>query len=556
MGKDWYDGCITDQKWRLNHLYYIKTKEQGIVRFKMNWAQEYLYDHLHTRNNILKARQLGMSTFTSMYILDSCLFIPNYEAGIVDKTDDDAKEKLRKIKVAFEYMLEAPKKVGYDHVEDESDRKIIAAIAHKIAALAKGDRKEPITRENAEFTNGSIITTGTSLRGGTFNFLHMSEFGYVAAHLPQKAEELISGAAETVPKNGIIVMESTHEGAKTGRNYDIIKGAMENESKAELDPLDFRFFFFTWWKQPEYRIKSKNPLDTRLNAYFKSLEEQGIHLDEEQKRWYLAKERSLTDRMKTEYPSTPEEAFMARIEGAIYGTQISQLRAQGKTAHEFEPDDDKPLYISWDLGTQDNTAMWLWQPGADGKFYVLDYYSNSDKDMMFYLSKAQQWERKYRQLISMHYLPHDASQRGRWDGISVLQHFAKRGVPAVNVPKTSDIWKGIYATRKLLNHCVFHKRVNTPPEMEEGEEPQLSGMECLEFYHTGSVGSNGVIKTQPVHDATSHGADAFRIFAEAVACGMVGKNKWEGRKTTELNNFFNKGHRDERLAVGAPDSFF
>jgi hypothetical protein len=383
----------------------------------------------------------------------------------------------------------------------------------------------------------------------------MSEFGYVAAHLPQKADELISGAQETVPQSGIIVMESTHEGAKTGRNYEIIKGAMENESKAELDPLDFRFFFFTWWKQPEYRIKSKNPLDGRLNAYFTSLEEKGIVLDEEQKRWYLAKERTLTDRMKTEYPSTPEEAFMARIEGAIYGTQISQLRAEGKTAHVFDADDYLPLYVSWDLGTQDNTSMWLFQPGNDGRFYVLDYFSNNDKDMMYYLTKAQEWERKYGQLISMHYLPHDSAQRGRWDGTSVLQHFAKRGVPAVNVPKTSDIWKGIYATRQLLKHCIFHARVNKPPQVEAGEEPPLSGMDCLEFYHTGGKGANGVIKEQPVHDETSHGADAFRIFAEAVSFGMVGKNPVK-RQERKLPALFYREKQQRQHTKGVPDCFF
>ena len=554
MGKDWYEGCLADQKWRLNHLYYIKTKEQGIVRFKMNWAQEYLFDNLHTRNNILKARQLGMSTFTSMYILDSCLFIPNFEAGIVDKTDDDAKEKLRKIKTAFDFMITPPKVVGYDHVEDEQDRKLIAAYSSKIAILRKGDKKEPITKENAEFTNGSVITTGTSLRGGTYNFLHMSEFGYVAAHLPQKADELISGAGETVPTNGIIVMESTHEGAKNGRNYEIIKGAMENEAKPMLDPLDFRFFFFTWWKQPEYRIASTNPLDHRLDSYFDSLEEQGIKLDDEQKRWYLAKERSLTDRMKTEYPSTPEEAFMARIEGSIYGTQISRLRAEGKTAFKFDADDYMPLYVSWDLGTQDNTSMWLFQPGNDGKFYVLDYFSNNDKDMMYYLAKAQEWERQYGQLISMHYLPHDSAQRGRWDGTSVLQHFAKRGVPAVNVPKTSDIWKGIYATRQLLKHCIFHERISKPPKVEAGEDPPLSGMDCLEFYHTGGKGANGVIKDQPVHDETSHGADAFRIFAEAVTCGMVGKQPVR-RDDKRMQSFFRDARRSRNAAVGVPDCF-
>lgn len=554
MGKDWYDGCLTDQKWRLNHLYYIKTKSQGIIRFKMNWAQEYLFENLHTRNNILKARQLGMSTFTSLYILDSCLFTPNYEAGIVDKTDDDAKEKLRKIRVAFEYMLCPPKNVGYDHVEDEQDRKLIAAYSKKIATLRKGDKKEPITKENAEFTNGSLITTGTSLRGGTYNFLHMSEFGYVAAHLPQKADELISGTQETVPDTGIIVMESTHEGAKNGRNYEIIKGAMENESKDELDPLDWRFFFFTWWKQPEYRIKSRNALDTRLDTYFASLEEQGIKLDEEQKRWYLAKERTLTDRMKTEYPSTPEEAFMARIEGAIYGTQISKLRAEGKTAHVFEADDYLPLYVSWDLGTHDNTSMWLFQPGNDGKFYVLDYYSNNDKDMMYYLTKAQEWERQYGQLISMHYLPHDSAQRGRWDGVSVLAHFAKKGLPAVNVPKTSDIWKGIYATRMLLKHCIFHARVNKPPKVEDGEEPPLSGMDCLEFYHTGGKGANGVIKDQPVHDETSHGADAFRIFAEAVNMGMVGKHPVK-RKENIVKSPYEIRRSRGMTARGVPSCF-
>ena len=47
-------------------------------------------------------------------------------------------------------------------------------------------------------------------------------------HLPLKAKEILNGAGETVPSTGIIVMESTHEGAKSGLNYDILKGAMEN----------------------------------------------------------------------------------------------------------------------------------------------------------------------------------------------------------------------------------------------------------------------------------------------------------------------------------------
>lgn len=560
MGKDWYDGCMTDQKWRLNHLYYIRSKEKGIVRFKMNWAQEYLFDHMHTRNNILKARQLGMSTFTAIYILDCCLHQDYYEAGIVDKTDDDAKEKLRKIRVAYEFMLKPPPVVGEDYVEDPEDRKQIAVWAKKIAMKVGGmneidveKRKLPINTEGAEFGNGSAITTGTSLRGGTYSFLHLSEFGYVAHRLPQKAEEIMSGAQETVPSTGIILMESTHEGAKSGRNYEIIKGAMENEGKAELDPLDYKFFFFTWWKQKEYRVKSKNPLDPRLDSYFEELRQQGIELDEEQKRWYLAKEKTLTNRMKTEYPSTPEEAFMALIEGAIYGTIISQLRSQGRTSFVFETDDIMPLYVSWDLGTSDNTTMWLIQPGNDGKFYILDFYSSADKPMMHYINHCRMWEREHGQVITRHLLPHDSAQRGRWDGVAPLQKFIQAGLAAVHVPQTRDKWNSINATRQFLKHCVFHARVNKPI-MDEGIE-RLSGMNCLESYRKAPMGSNGVLRDEPVHDESSHGADSFRIFVEAYEQGLVsreGARKQLGSNTSFVSNGFSMSYQDNSTVDGRP----
>lgn len=38
MGRDWYDGCVNNREWRLNHLYYIDTKENGLQRFHLNWA--------------------------------------------------------------------------------------------------------------------------------------------------------------------------------------------------------------------------------------------------------------------------------------------------------------------------------------------------------------------------------------------------------------------------------------------------------------------------------------------------------------------------------------
>jgi len=99
---------LTDPKWRINNLYWITDKTGHLVRFRMNWAQEELHDTAHTRNNILKVRQLGISTYMAIRMLDACLFTPNYHAGIVDRTLPDAKAKLGKIKFAFNHLDHLP----------------------------------------------------------------------------------------------------------------------------------------------------------------------------------------------------------------------------------------------------------------------------------------------------------------------------------------------------------------------------------------------------------------------------------------------------------------
>ena len=137
MGKDWYDGCWESQEWRLNHLYWIECKDGRPRRFRMNWAQERFYRGMWYRNNILKARQLGMSTLISILILDGCLFRENWHAGINDKSMDCAKEKLAKIRFAYDAMDRRPAR-GVDYVEDEEDRANIERFAREWYEVTKG----------------------------------------------------------------------------------------------------------------------------------------------------------------------------------------------------------------------------------------------------------------------------------------------------------------------------------------------------------------------------------------------------------------------------------
>ncbi len=519
MGADWYTDCWKSREWRLNHLYWIERKVGAPVRFRMNWAQEELFRGLWTRNNVLKARQLGISTLTSLLILDGCLFRENWHAGIIDRTMDDAKEKLRKIKFALDALAQPPVN-GEDRIEDAGDRAAINEFARQWHAAVKVRAKE----ERCSFSTGSWVKVGTSMRGGTLQFLHVSEFGSVAANNPKKAQEIITGGLNTVSPECVVVMESTHEGGKRGRNYELTRAAMEQAGK-KLSMLDFRFFFFPWWRQREYRIESEEPLamGARQREYFAALEEdEGIELDDAQKRWYMRQEELMGGSVRQEYPSTPAEAFETRVDGAIYGNIISRIRAKGQLNREFEADDNMPLYVSWDIGMADYMTMWLVQPGEDGRFYVLDCYAAHGLPLTHYVGRVRAWEQQHGQTVKANILPHDSAQRDKVEAIDFITHLRRQGMPCIQVPRVRDVWTGIDAVRKLLTHCVFHKRC-AENRTVEGEE-YMSGLNALENYRTAPTGALGRINDMPLHDSCSHYADAFRCFAEAFERGLVSRD--------------------------------
>jgi hypothetical protein len=74
---------MKDRRWRLNNLYHIIDKDGRRIPFRLNWAQEALLDGLHHQNVILKARQLGFTTFIQLFMLDACLFNSNIRAGTI-----------------------------------------------------------------------------------------------------------------------------------------------------------------------------------------------------------------------------------------------------------------------------------------------------------------------------------------------------------------------------------------------------------------------------------------------------------------------------------------
>ena len=165
---------LSCRKWRISNLYYIKDKKGNKVLFKPNWAQQHLYDNLHYFNVILKARQLGFTTFVMIYFLDACLFNDNHSAGIIAHTQNDATDLFdNKIKYAYDNLPEW---------------------------LRNARKAESNSARKLSFNNGSQIYTGVSLRSGTLQKLLVSEYGKISAKYPDASLLPIILIGE-VPKN-------------------------------------------------------------------------------------------------------------------------------------------------------------------------------------------------------------------------------------------------------------------------------------------------------------------------------------------------------------------
>ncbi len=143
-------GNLKDRSWRLSHLYYIKDKHGKKVLFQLNWAQKFLMNNLWFFSIVLKARQIGVTTFFCILYFDQILFSQYKTAGIIAHKQEDAKRFFEdKIKFAWDNLPEA----------------------------LKGVLGPPNTDSVGElsFPNGSKIFVSTTMRGGTLNFLHISE---------------------------------------------------------------------------------------------------------------------------------------------------------------------------------------------------------------------------------------------------------------------------------------------------------------------------------------------------------------------------------------------
>lgn len=423
---------LADPLYRLNNLYYITDKTGKKVKFKMTAEQLAYFQDEHHKNIILKARQLGFTTQVCIMQLDCALF-ESKKCALIAHTLHDAKRLFRE-KVKF----------AYDNLPE-------------LVRLANPVKIE--TKEELVFENGGSVTVSTSFRGGTLQRLHVSEFGKICAKYPDKAREIVTGAFEAVPIDGIATLESTAEG-RQGYFFEYCQQAEKDHlAKKDLTAQDWRFFFFSWWQNPEYQMPSVE-LPERLVSYFNELKaKHGISTTAEQQAWYYAKEKTLGDDMKREYPSVPAEAFAQSIEGAYYAKQFAYLYANNRIA-DLPDNDHLPIDTYWDLGVSDSTTIWFIRQVGD-EYHVVDYYENSGEGLNHYLKVLKDKGYKY----DRHVAPHDIDNRSlgannakslrelAYDGYEIDGQIYRISFDVV--PRTSNVNEDIEKVRQILPKCAL-----------------------------------------------------------------------------------------------------
>lgn len=244
-----------------------------------------------------------------------------------------------------------------------------------------------------------------------------------------------------------------------------------------------------------------------------------------QKGWYVSVIQTLWPDLPNYYPVASQEeiqnariagmseekiesefgvSYVAGQQGAYYADCIVAARQTNRIGN-FPHNDHLWVDTFWDLGKNDSTSIWFRQ--TDGNALVwIDYYEDSNKSPNHYAQILQEKGYNYR----THWMPHDAAH-DRLEGClkNIFQQlFSSAGIcdDIMIADRPPQKMIAINAVRSRFSRYYFN------------ESTTGDGLIKLSLYHRKFDDKNRVFMETPVHDWTSHCADA--ITTEALTANM------------------------------------
>ena len=194
-----------------------------------------------------------------------------------------------------------------------------------------------------------------------------------------------------------------------------------------------------------------------------------------------------------------ECSFEAAILGAYYGREMRIAEEQNRIcAVAYDP--SATVQTAWDLGYSDDTSIWFYQV-IRGEIRIIDYHGSSGQDIAYYADLIKSKPYRY----GLHWLPHDARAKTLASGgRSTIEQLAEHiGMTSLRIVPMLSVQDGIQAVRMMMPRCYWDR------------ERTEDGVESLKQYQREFDEERKVFRDKPLHDWTSHAADAFRMLAVA-----------------------------------------
>lgn len=202
---------------------------------------------------------------------------------------------------------------------------------------------------------------------------------------------------------------------------------------------------------------------------------------------------------RAQFQQEYEVSFNAAILGAFYAREMVHVRSEGRIDPTLEAI-DAPVHRAWDIGVRDDTSIW-WFQVVGGQVYVLDFYSASGVGVDHYAEIIAARTAGHGWQNGTDFVPHDAKVKEWGTGRTRVETMQSHGLKP-QVVSQAGLLDGINAARLTLPRCVFHDRCE-------------EGIAALEQYRREWDDDKKAFRASPLHDWTSHAADAFRYLAMA-----------------------------------------
>jgi hypothetical protein len=204
----------------------------------------------------------------------------------------------------------------------------------------------------------------------------------------------------------------------------------------------------------------------------------------------------------SQYQQAPDEAM---LEGVIYRREVERMVEEGRVCR-IPVESRLSTYTYWDLGINDDMALWVMQPhGLDLR--LVAFYCNHGHGMEHYINWLKDFRDKYSIRYEKHYAPHDIEVDELTSGKSRKDTAREMGIDFVTVPRVKVKRDSIEALRKLFPRLwIDPERCDTDPIYGA----KVRGWEAMRKYRREYDPDREVFSDKPYHDWSSNPADALQ----------------------------------------------